>query len=116
MNDRDGLDTWQSVQRALIRWTVLDAVNHGRPYPVAESLILRVIEQLPIQCTALELRRELEYLEGKYLVLWRCEGAPWTALLTSAGVDAVEYTADVEPGIARPNRGGCAFAQQKLMH
>jgi hypothetical protein len=116
MTDSDGLNPWQAAQREHIRWIVLDAVNHGRPYPIAETLILRVIESLPIQCTALELRRELEYLEGKYVVLWRCEGAPWIVLLTSAGVDAVEYTVDVEPGIARPNRGVCTFAQRQLMH
>jgi hypothetical protein len=95
----------QEVRRRLIRWIVLDALNHGRPFPIAESIVLSVIRGLPMQCTALELRCELAYLEiCGCLVLSRHEGAPWTAELTRAGIDIADYTVEVEPGIARPTR------------
>jgi len=96
---------FQKAQRETVRWIALDAIHHGRPYPVAEPLILGAIQGVPVQCTALDLRRELDYLEGRGLVLiQRLEGAPWAAELTRAGVDVVDYTVDVEPGIARPKK------------
>ncbi len=95
----------ERARRETIRWIALDALNHGRPYAVAEPLILSAIQGVPVQCTALELRRELDYLEERGLAkLHRLEGAPWTAELTRAGVDVVEYTVAVEPGIARPKK------------
>lgn len=93
------------ARREQIRWLVLVAVNAGRPEPVAEPLVLSAIQGVPVQCTALELRRELDYLEDRGLVdLKRLEGAPWTAELTRHGVDFVEYTIAAEPGIARPKK------------
>jgi hypothetical protein len=98
------MDT-QKVRREAIRWYALVAVNAGRPEPVAEPLVLSSIQSIPIECTALDLRRELDYLEDRRLVdLRRHEGAPWTAQLTRHGVDFVEYTIDAEPGIARPKK------------
>jgi hypothetical protein len=95
----------ERARREQIRWIVLDALNHGRPYAVAEPLVLSAIQGVPIQCTALDLRRELGYLEDRGLVeLNKLEGAPWTAKLTRTGVDVVDYTAPVEPGIARPKK------------
>jgi len=92
-------------RREAIRWHILVAVNAGSPHPVAESLILSAIQSIPIECTALELRRQLDYLEDRRLVhLGRHEGAPWTVELTRHGVDFVEYTIDAEPGIARPKK------------
>ena len=92
-------------RREAIRWHILVAVNAGSPHPVAESLILSAIQSIPVECTALELRRQLDYLEDRRLAhLGRHEGAPWTAGLTRHGVDFVEYTIDAEPGIARPKK------------
>lgn len=89
----------------LIRWYVLLAAHAGRPYPVAEPLVLSAIQAIPLQCTALELRQELDYLEDRGLIeLARHEAAHWTVDLTRAGVDIVEYTVPVEPGIARPQK------------
>jgi hypothetical protein len=93
------------ARREQIRWLIMVAVNAGRPEPVAEPLVLGAIQGVPVQCTALELRRELDYLEDrKLLQLDRLEGAPWTAELTRHGVDFVEYTIAAEPGIARPKK------------
>jgi hypothetical protein len=95
----------EKTRRESIRWHILVAVNAGAPQPVAEPLILSAIQSIPVECTALELRRQLDYLEDrKLVVLARHEGAPWTADLTRAGVDYVEYTIAGEPGIARPKK------------
>lgn len=95
----------EKARREQIRWLILLAVNAGRPQPVAEPLILGAIQGVPVQCTALELRRELDYLDDRGLVeLVQHEGAPWTAELSRHGVDFVEYTIDAQPGIARPKK------------
>lgn len=95
----------ERTRRESIRWQILVAVNSGSPHPVAETLILSAIQSIPVECTALELRRQLDYLEDRRLLtLERHEGAPWTATLTRHGVDFVEYTIEAEPGIARPKK------------
>src|SRR5687768_1311140 len=95
----------EKTRRENIRWHILVAVNAGAPHPVAETLVLSAIQSIPLECTALELRRQLDYLEDRKLVmLKRHEGAPWTAELTRHGVDVVEYTVECEPGIARPKK------------
>lgn len=95
----------EKARREQIRWLILVATNAGRPEPVAEALILGAIQAVPVQCTALELRKEMDYLEDRGLVeLERLEGSPWTVELTRHGVDFVEYTIDAQPGIARPKK------------
>lgn len=95
----------EKARREQIRWLVMVAVNAGRPEPVAEPLVLSAIQGVPVQCTALELRREIDYLEDRKLVTTsRHEGAPWTVELSRHGVDFVEYTIDAQPGIARPKK------------
>jgi len=95
----------EKTRRESVRWNILRATYAGAPQAVAESLILSAIQSIPIECTALELRRQLDYLEDRrLLVLKRHEAAPWTAELTRHGVDFVEYTIDAQPGIARPHK------------
>ena len=99
-----GIDM-EKVRRESIRWHIMVALNSGRPEPVAEPLVLSVIQSIPIECTARELRRELDYLaERKLIEVKRLEGAPWIAHLLRDGVDVVEYTVDCDPGIARPTK------------
>ena len=88
-----------------IRWYVLVAVNSGRPEPVSETLILSAIQSIPIDCSALVLRREFDYLERRGLVtIKRLEVAPWLVGLSWAGVDILEYTTECGAGIARPKK------------
>lgn len=95
----------EKTRREAIRWNILMALNAGRPEAVAETLILSAIQGIPLQCTALDLRRELDYLADRELVtLKRLEGSPWLADLTRHGVDVVEYTVECDPGIARPKK------------
>lgn len=95
----------ERARRESIRWHILFALNAGRPEPVAETLVLSAIQSIPLQCTALELRREMDYLADRRLVtLKRHDGSPWSADLTRHGVDIVEYTVECEAGIARPRK------------
>ena len=55
--------------------------------------------------TPMEVRKELDYLEGRSLVKLRKEpSGRWWSDLTRYGVDIVEYTVSCEPGIARPEK------------
>ena len=47
----------------------------------------------------------MEYLQGRQLLDIEGEDSDvWFAKLTRAGIDVVEYTVPVEPGIARPRK------------
>ncbi len=91
------------VRRESLRWLILLTLNHARPIGAQESLILSTAQAVYADATALELRRELDYLEDRELVkLVKYPSGPWHAELTRYGVDIAEYTIDCEPGIARP--------------
>lgn len=77
--------------RYRIRWYILIAVNCGRPFPVAEPLILSVIRSVPIECTVRKLRQHLNYLAGrKFVELRRLESGPWLVALTRHGANVVD--------------------------
>ena len=91
------------VRREALRWLILLTLNTARPIGAFEGLVLSVAQSEYPDATALELRRELEYLGERELV--RLDKQPcgkWHADLTRYGVDVAEYTIDCEPGIARP--------------
>ncbi len=92
--------------REHLRWLILLTLDKARPLGATEGLILSVVAAVPHPVTLVELRRELSYLEDRKLVqIHGRDAAPqWHAQLTRAGVDVVEYTVDVEPGIARPRK------------
>jgi hypothetical protein len=93
----------QKTRREQIRWIVLLALNHARPYGCYESVVLATIQGVYPDGTALELRRELDYLADRRLVELRKEpSGSWWADVTRHGTDIVEYTTDCQPGIARP--------------
>lgn len=94
----------ERAQREELRWRILAALNAGRPKAVAETLILRVAQDIQLPATALGLRRELEYLEKRKLIIVVRRASTWLAELTTVGIDLVEYTVPVEAGIARPER------------
>lgn len=91
------------VRREALRWLILLTLNNARPIGAFEGLVLSVAQSEYPDATALELRRELEYLGERELVrLDRQPSGRWHADLTRFGVDVAEYTLDCEPGIARP--------------
>jgi hypothetical protein len=68
-------------------------------------VLLHTIQGLYEDATQQEIRRELDYLEGRKLIfIQNRHTGTWRAGLARYGVDIVEYTVDCEPGIARPPR------------
>lgn len=91
------------VRREGMRWTILLTLNNARPIGCHEELVLMTAQAMWPDATALEIRRELDYLEDRDLVeLHKDPGGRWHAALTRYGTDIAEYTIDCEPGIARP--------------
>lgn len=93
------------IRRESMRWFVLLTLNNARPYGATEHMVLQVVQSEYPDATTPELRRELDYLDDRKLIIvtkqpdgrWRCE-------LTALGTDVAEYTVDCHPGIARPER------------
>lgn len=98
------LDT-AKIRRESMRWNILLTLNNARPMGAYEELILSTVQSIYPDATALELRREIDYLADRSLVDLRKEpSGRWFADLTRYGVDVAEYTVDCQPGVARPAR------------
>lgn len=88
-----------------MRWTILLTLNNARPVCTHESLVLTTIQAVYPDATALEVRRELDYLHDRLLVEVKKEpNGIWYADLTALGVDVAEYTVECFAGIARPTK------------
>jgi len=85
-----------------IRWRILRALDAGRPLPVSESLLFRVLVDVSLALTPQELRRELDYLQKAGLLTLTKQAEPWLAELTGTGIECVEYSSPCPPGIDRP--------------
>lgn len=93
------------AHREQVRWRILKVLDAGRPLAVSELMVLQVLQDALLHVTPHGLRRELDYLEDRKLVVIHGRNAPvWSAELTHYGVDIVEYTIDCLPGIARPKK------------
>ena len=93
------------IRREQLRWLLILALNHARPIAAHESLLLGTARGVYPDSTALEIRRELDYLEERKLItLERHPAGYWLAQLTALGVDLAEYTVPCHPGIARPEK------------
>ncbi len=93
------------ARREHLRWLILLTLNNARPIGAYEGPILSVAQSEYPDATALELRRELDYLhDRKLLDVQRRPDGRWFAELTRYGVDVAEYTVDCEPGVARPEK------------
>ncbi|AWK43110.1 MULTISPECIES: hypothetical protein [Photorhabdus] len=93
------------VRRESLRWSLLVALNKTRPYTASETLLLDISRAIYPDVTALELRKELDYLADRKLIdLNKQPSGSWFADLTRIGVDVVEYTVECSLGIARPEK------------
>lgn len=93
----------KKVRRENQRWYLLLSLNNAVPYGAFEEALLSIVQALYSDATQQEVRRELDYLAGRELVvIVKQPDGRWHGKLTRYGVDVVEYTVDVEPGIARP--------------
>lgn len=92
-------------EREQSRWLILSVLNAARPIGTNEGLILSTIQSVLPGVTQQELRREMTYLEDRKLIeISNQHTGAWFGKLTRYGVDLVEYTVPVDPGIARPVR------------
>lgn len=91
------------VRRESMRWMIILTLNNARPIGAYEELVLATIQAMYPDATALEVRRELDYLADRGLVELRKEpSGRWFADLTRYGTDLAEYTVECDAGIARP--------------
>ncbi|HUY26158.1 MAG TPA: hypothetical protein VMV27_01955 [Candidatus Binataceae bacterium] len=100
----EGFD-FEQKQKEDARWRILRVIDAGRPIAVSEQIVWRVLVDLKLLFSLHDVRRELDYLRMRKLIEIEGEETDfWYGTLTRAGIDLVEYTAPVEPGIARPRR------------
>ncbi|WP_416243456.1 hypothetical protein ACLSSQ_00345 [Azospira sp. APE16] len=93
------------VRRESLRWYLILALYNARPEPVCEDVVQMTMRAIYPDVTPLEVRQQLDYLEDRELVKLRKEpSGRWWADLTRVGTDVAEYTVEVEPGIARPEK------------
>lgn len=95
----------EQKQREDARWRMLRVLDAGRPIGVNEAIVWRVLHDVKISFSQMQIRRELKYLQDLSLVDIQGEDSEtWSANLTASGVDIVEYTVECPPGIARPKK------------
>ncbi|MFJ3469066.1 hypothetical protein [Pseudomonas sp. NPDC090201] len=93
------------VRRESLRWYILLTLNNSRPVDPHEALVLSTLQSVYNDLTAMELRRELDYLKDRLLVTVEASpSGPWVVGLTALGVDVAEYTVACHPGISRPEK------------
>lgn len=91
------------ARREAIRWHLLSIANISRPEGINTSAMLAVIQGVYPDSTHAEIRCEIDYLAERDLVAIKKDPLDqWFIKLTRYGIDVVEYTVDVEPGINRP--------------
>lgn len=93
------------VRRENLRWLMLLGLHNAAPYGAYEEILLSIAHAMYPDATQLEVRRALDYLEDRRMVeLDKRPDGRWHADMTRLGTDIAEYTAQCDPGIARPER------------
>jgi len=93
------------VRRESIRWQILLTLNNARPLGALEGLVLAVVQAEYPDSSLQEVRRELGYVSDRELVnIDKQPDGRWKSEITRHGVDLVEYTIPIEPGIGRPEK------------
>lgn len=94
----------EKANRERTRWIILQTTHISGASGTGEGTIATVLENVRLYQGKERLRRELDYLAGRELITieGRTLSPDWGIKLTRHGYDVVEYTVEVEPGIARP--------------
>lgn len=92
------------AEREALRWILLSALWHGRPYGVNEHVLLMTARDVLLRSTADQVRAELHSLEKRGLVTVGKDAPLWWAELSAQGESVVEYRTDCPPDVARPPR------------
>lgn len=94
----------ERAKRQEARWRILLILDASRPQGCSETVILRIIGDMGLIDSPRELRKELEYLRDRSLILIDQNAYTWTAELTADGVDVVQYEVEAPAGIDRPDQ------------
>ena len=98
-------DNLTPLQVLGLRWVMLQAVFAGSHLGATDQMCCDAAFAGYPAASLERVRTELDYLEAAGLiVLKRSQVKPWTAKLTQAGRDVVDYVADEPEGILRPLR------------
>lgn len=92
------------AERETLRWVLLTALWHARPYGANEHLLLSCAHDIPVYATADLVRKELGWLDSHGLIKIDHDGPLWAAKLTAQGEDVYDYRAEAPAGLARPPR------------
>jgi len=87
-----------------LRWILLAALWHARPYGCTEYVLLRAAQDVPLRVTPDMVRAELDSLAMRGLLTLNREEALWWAKLAPLGEDVVQYREPAPKGVARPPR------------
>jgi hypothetical protein len=92
------------AERETLRWMLVTALWHARPYGTSETVLLTCAHDIPLCATADMVRKELGWLANHGLVKIDRSGPLWGASLTAQGEDVYDYRAEAPAGLARPPR------------
>lgn len=93
------------TRRESMRWMIILTLYNAHPVGAYEELVLATLQAMYPDATALEIRRELDYLSDRALVrLVKEPSGRWFSDLSRDGIDVAEYTVVCDPGIARPTK------------
>ncbi len=107
MNENELRQIANRNRHETLRWLLLLTLNISRPQEASAGMLRSVMTGVYKDATELEVKRELDYLFERGLVVVRTDPLGLVfAKLTRHGVDIVEYMVDCEPGISRPQAGG----------
>jgi hypothetical protein len=90
------------AEREQLRWLVLAALWHARPYGATEDLLLRCAAEIPLRAGVADVRRELDWLAKRELVTLDRDGPVWQAAIDAAGEDVYDHRVPAPSGLARP--------------
>lgn len=92
----------ERAQREQLRWLMLCVLHAARPTGANEGLLLAAASDVRLIVSATMVRQELSALAKRGLVALHSAAPVWSAEISAAGEDVVDYRAECPTGIARP--------------
>lgn len=92
------------AEREQLRWLLLAALWHARPYGATEDLLMRCAAEIPLRAGMADVRRELDWLAKRGFVDLAQDGPVWKAGIAAAGEDVYDHRTPAPSGLARPQK------------
>lgn len=92
------------AEREFLRWVILSALWHARPYGTTEHVIMGACRDIPLMATGDQVRAEMGSLAKRGLIIVSRDTPIWSAELSAEGEALVDYRRDCPADIARPVR------------